>query len=370
MSRVGILAVSLPRYGGTYQYTLAMIEALRHLPEHDYTIFTSVHNDAYDLGLPLVRLPPPALAAALVAGAAAGLASRVGLFSEVDKVIAPIYSTYLLASSRPFAFTLHDLQDKHMPQNFTALQRAWRNSTNFLLTRAAARIICESSHVESDIRAFFPAAAHKVRVIAAPPLTTFSKLSIPAPLQSETVGRLQLPAQYLFYPAQFFPHKNHLRLIDAFAQVSARYPNCQLLLTGRPIHDYDKVVARIRERGLSGLVRLLGHLGEMDLAVLYKAATVVVIPTLFESISIPVYEAFTLGTPVCVSNVVALPEQVGDAAVLFDPYSVEDMAQRICATLADPQLRQELVERGRRRIAGMTMQRYAGQLGQLLSEFG
>jgi glycosyltransferase involved in cell wall biosynthesis len=370
MSRVGILAVSIPRYGGTYQYTLAMIEALRRLPEHDYTIFTGPHNDAYDLGLPIVRLPPPPAAAALIAAAAAGFAGRIGLFSEVDKVIAPIYSTYLLASSRPFAFTLHDLQDKHQPQNFTPLQRAWRNITNFLLTRAAARIVCESSHVESDIRAFFPATAHKVRVIAAPPLTTFSNLSIPAPLQTEAVTRLRLPAQYLFYPAQFFAHKNHLRLIDAFTQVAVEHPGCQLLLTGRPIHDYNKVVARIRERGLSDAVRLLGHLSDMDLAILYKCATLVVIPTLFESISIPMYEAFTLGTPVCVSNVVALPEQAGDAAVLFDPYSINDMARRLSATLADPQLRLELVERGRRRIAGMTMQRYAEQLRQLLTEIG
>jgi glycosyltransferase involved in cell wall biosynthesis len=91
-----------------------------------------------------------------------------------------------------------------------------------------------------------------------------------------------------------------------------------------------------------------------------------VIPTLFESISIPVYEAFRLQVPVCLSNVVGLPAQVGDAAVLFDPFSVSDIAAKIAATLANHELRRELVIKGKARISTLTPEWYAAQLKTVL----
>jgi glycosyltransferase involved in cell wall biosynthesis len=369
MSRVGIAALSIPRYGGTYQYTLAMIEALRRLEEHEYTIFTAPDIHWYDqLGLPVVRLPSAIPTAARIAAGSCGLSRRFGLFSKMDKVIAPIYSPYLLASAAPFAFTLHDLQEKHLPQYFSLRQRVWRHTINAMLARAATRVICESGHVGSDIKAFFPAAADKINVIPAPPLTTFRAGSLPEQLQAAVRARLQLPAEYLFYPSQFFPHKNHIRLIQAFARISKRHPVCHLLLTGNKVHDYEKVMSAVAVHGLSATVRHLGFLSDDDLAAVYTMATLVVIPTLFESISIPVYEAFTLGAPTCVSNVVALPEQVGDAAVLMDPYSIDDMASKISATLDNADLRRTLVERGTRRVETMTMERYAQQLRSLLAQ--
>ena len=81
-----------------------------------------------------------------------------------------------------------------------------------------------------------------------------------------------------------------------------------------------------------------------------RSATVAAIPTLFESISIPVYEAFSVGTAVCASNVVALPEQIGDAGLLFDPESADEIAAAISRLLGDPALRRTLVERGFQRM--------------------
>jgi glycosyltransferase involved in cell wall biosynthesis len=297
-----------------------------------------------------------------------GLPNRIDPFFSVDQIIAPIYSFYLLICGRPYAFTLHDLQEKHLPTNFNLIRRSARQIANVSLTRAAARIVCESAYVASDIRIYYPWTEGKISVIAAPPQRQFCN-AVPETLLSQVKALYQLPDEYLFFPAQFFAHKNHIRLIDAFASVLIQYPNCHLVFTGKKIHEYGNVMAHVAARDLSHRVLHLGHLPDDHMASVYKLATAVVVPTLFESISIPVYEAFGIGTAVCVSNVLAIPEQVGDAALLFDPYSVEDMATVICKALASEDLRRQLISKGKARIATMTISRYACQLDELLAAF-
>jgi glycosyltransferase involved in cell wall biosynthesis len=371
MSHVGIVAVSHPGLGGTFQYTLSMIDALLRIPGNRYTIFTTAENHAYDnLGAAVERMPSfwPIVLSAL--GRRLNLSSRAGLFGGVDKIIAPIYTTRLLASRVPFVFTLHDVQEKHFPEYFSFAQRVWRHSTNWALTRTAAGIVCESSYVKADVNRFFGADNEKIFVLPAPPLAAFSAESQSPQALQATRSKLSLPDQFLFYPAQFFPHKNHRRLVEAFAQLARAYPDCHLVLTGQQRYEYERVMARAGELGVAGRVRHVGYIDTQALAGLYKLATLVVVPTLFESVSIPVYEAFMLGAPVCVSNVVALPEQVGDAGILFDPFSVDDMTRKISGALDNPQLRSELARRGKARIAAMTLDRYAAQLSALLEKIG
>jgi glycosyltransferase involved in cell wall biosynthesis len=367
MSRVGIVAMSRPALGGTFQYTLSMIDALSRVKKNSYTIFTDANNHAYDdLGLPVQRLPSLGKTVLEFLRIRALPGDGGGLFADVDKVIAPIYSTRLLASRKPFLFTLHDLQDKYYPQNFSYAQRRWRDFVNKSLSGTARGIICESTHVKHDIQKFLQVDPGKISVIPAPPVSAFLPEHTDSAEFRRAMQAVELPEQYLFYPAQFFVHKNHLRLVEAFAEVLKTQPNCHLLLTGQQKYQFAKVMSRVRELGVGARVRHLGYVDTDTMAAVLSRATVVVVPTLFESISIPVYEAFRMGVPVCASNVVALPEQIGDAGVLFDPFSVDDMARKISSLLADPELRAELVRRGKARIAGLTMDRYAGELADLL----
>ena len=89
-------------------------------------------------------------------------------------------------------------------------------------------------------------------------------------------------------------------------------------------------------------------------------------PSLFESVSIPIYEAFEVGTPVAASNILAIPEQVGDAGLLFDPKSVDSIKQAIL-TIIEPKTAHEIAKRGRARMSAMTPERYGAQLQDLLS---
>jgi glycosyltransferase involved in cell wall biosynthesis len=136
----------------------------------------------------------------------------------------------------------------------------------------------------------------RMAVIAAPPLEQFQ--AEPDAATPEAVPRkFELPAKFLFYPAQFWPHKNYLRLVEAFAGVVSEMPDVRLVLTGRKDgEEYAAVVAVIGRLGLNDRMRILGYIEAADLRAIYRLAAMLVMPSPFESGSIPVYEAFQAGT--------------------------------------------------------------------------
>jgi glycosyltransferase involved in cell wall biosynthesis len=164
-------------------------------------------------------------------------------------------------------------------------------------------------------------------------------------------GLAWLPANYMLYPAAFWPHKNHARLLEALRVLRESHGDAELVLTGDPVEAGTDVAARAAALGLSDYVHIAGFLSESDLATVYSHARLVVVPTLFEAASFPIWEAFSRGVPVACSTVTALPRQVADAAVLFDPLDVNEMAAAITRAWSDAELRTSLVARGAARVA-------------------
>jgi glycosyltransferase involved in cell wall biosynthesis len=226
--------------------------------------------------------------------------------------------------------------------------------------------VCESNFVKRDIIQFLGTPEDRIAVVPAPPISQLRNSASDERAVEAIRTKYKLPLRYVFYAAQFWPHKNHMRLVEAFGLLAREHADCALVLTGKQRDEFDRVFHRVRELGLEGRVRHIGYVEQADLAALYRAATVVAVPTLFESISIPVYEAFSLGTAVCASNVVGLPEQIGEAGLLFDPLSTQDIAEKIGALLADPGLRATLVARGHERMASVTHDQYAAQLRSII----
>ncbi len=126
-------------------------------------------------------------------------------------------------------------------------------------------------------------------------------------------------------------------------------------------------MSAIRKFGLGEKVWHLGYMDQDDLQAIYKLATALVMPSLFESVSIPIYEAFQAGTPVVASNILAIPEQVGDAGLLFDPTSTASIKEAILKIVKDPVAARQLGKRGQDRMSAMTPERYGGQLQDLLN---
>lgn len=158
--------------------------------------------------------------------------------------------------------------------------------------------------------------------------------------------KYKLPLKYIFYPAQFWPHKNHIRLIKAVEILREELTDIQLVLTGSKKYEYEKVARLVKDLNLEGVVHFLGFVPERDLAVIYRRATALVLPTFFGPTNIPPLEAFALGCPVAVSNVYGMSEQVGDAGLLFDPKNVADIAEVIKRLWLQDDLRQWLIQKG------------------------
>jgi glycosyltransferase involved in cell wall biosynthesis len=367
-TRVGVVALAGPDNGGTYQYTLSMLHGLQHARGFEITLFGDPDNpDFIKLGYP-IRPLAESYAAQLTALALNRLHLRLpDPFASQDVLLAPIYSLALLHTSKPFAYTLHDLQEIHLPENFSSLQTIWRRQVHSRLLQRARRVICESSYVKSDIVRLFGTPGRRIAVIQAPPQRQFLLDQSDEEL-SAARERLRLPAKFVVYPAHYWPHKNHLRLIEAFRMVANEVPDLKLVLTGKKIDDYQKVVGAIDRLQLNEHVCHLGYIDRSDLQAAYQLATALVMPSLFESISIPVYEAFQRGIPVAASNILAIPEQVGDAGLLFDPTSAASIKDAILTIVRDPELARQLAERGRERMRAMTPERYGAQLEALLHD--
>jgi glycosyltransferase involved in cell wall biosynthesis len=366
-TRLGVITLAGPENGGTYQYTLSMLQALRHTEGFDITLY----GDPDDAEFIRTGYPIKPFTESRRQQLAALTAHRLGVklpdrFAGEDILIAPIYSLALLHTAKPFAYTLHDLQEKYYPQNFSRWQRAWRHQIHARLLPRAGRVICESDYVKGDIARFFGIDAARIAVIAAPPQTQFQSELSEAQLDAAR-ERLKLPGKFLFYPAQFWVHKNHLRLIEAFAGVVKEVGDLHLVLTGKKRDEYHRVMEAIEKFGVKEKVLHLGYVEQSDLQAAYQLATALVMPSLFESVSIPVYEAFQVGTPVIASNVVAIPEQVGDAGLLFDPTSVNSIRDAILRLVRDHETARRLGQNGKAKMATMTPERYGAALQDLLT---
>jgi glycosyltransferase involved in cell wall biosynthesis len=242
--------------------------------------------------------------------------------------------------SAPFIYQPHDLQHMHMPEFFSNEELLHRETFYGPLSRAAARVVVGTSWVKDDVVSKFELEAAKVVVIPLAPV---------ASVTASAVRPVAFPDAYLLYPAAAWPHKNHGRLLEAFRLVVDKHPDAHLVLTGaRAGIDLQAAVAN---HELQNHVHVLGFLPEQELAAAYQHARAVVVPTLFESASFPIWEAFERGVAVACSSVTALPRQVGDAAIVFDPYDVDAIADAMTRLWTDAELRQLLVEKGKIRVA-------------------
>ena len=163
--------------------------------------------------------------------------------------------------------------------------------------------------------------------------------------------RLALPDAFLLYPAQTWPHKNHLRLLEALALVRDRFGlRVDLVCSGTLTDHFELLTRRVQELRLGEQVKFLGYVSQSDLRVLYRTARFLIMPSLFEGYGFPIVEAFHEGLPVASSGVTSLPELVGDAGLIFDPTSLEGLADAIRTVWSDASLRANLVQRGYSRL--------------------
>lgn len=241
---------------------------------------------------------------------------------------------------------IYDLQFKEYPDFFAAEDLANRAHAFVEACRHADRIVTISAHSRSV--ALSHGCADPRRILAIP--LRMARRLIRQHRESERVPQaFGLAAKgYLLYPANFWGHKNHTRLLEAFSRARKQGlpTGIKLLCTGAPGPGMEALRERARDMGLEELVTLPGYVSDADLASLMTHAAGLVFPSLYEGFGLPVLEAMAAGIPVACSDRSALPEVAGDAAIYFDPVAVDDIAEALISLTNDHRRRSALVRAG------------------------
>jgi len=381
MKKIGILAFASSSGGGTYQYTQSVIDALKNDKSDKYVIFCRPDDNRFDkLGLEVRKINKPK--SNLIIKIIRMLQflffirkpyfftkKELESFQDIDIFLSPIISAYPhFYLNKPFIFTLHDMQERYYPEFFTIKERFIRWLNNRTLAKNAKRIICESNYVKSDIVKFTKVNSDKIAVIQPPPPEGFLNYKFDEKKFKKVKEKYNLPDKYIFYPAQCWYHKNHIRLVEAFKIVNDKYDDICLVMTGSQKNNYHNLLRKIKELNLEHKVLHLGYIDYEDLPYLYKMSLMLVMPSLFESVSIPIYEAFALKVPVCSSNAVALLEQVGDAGLIFDPYDINDIASKMLMYIENERLREEKAQKGYGKVKNFDHNGYKEKLLEVLND--
>jgi glycosyltransferase involved in cell wall biosynthesis len=210
--------------------------------------------------------------------------------------------------------------------------------------RKADHVITCSEYTRADIIDTYKLAPEKVTAIHLAAASRF------APAAGDDIARIRdrygLPSEFILAVGSIQPRKNLQRLIDAYRLLNQRIKAPPLVLVGKKAWLYKDSIAAVERSGCGEKIRLTGFVPDEDLPAIYSAATVFVYPSFFEGFGLPPLEAMQCGTPVITGNRTSLPEIVGSAGVLVDPYDSQALADAIERLLSDRELRTKLTQRG------------------------
>ena len=365
--RIAIDARKLRDYGiGTYVRNL-----LRHLSRIDskteYVLFCRAEDCGVveELGENFRAVPEPARPYS----ASEQLRIPMDLRREgIDLFHAPHYVLPPLTPCKSVV-TIHDCIHLRFPQYLpNRLAYAYARSSLWFATHRSERVLTVSEASKRDILRYFRVPDRKIDVIYNAIDERFGEP--PSPEEIERVrDRYQLNAPYVLYAGNIKPHKNLERLIEAFHMLRrGDLEHVKMLIIGDEISKYATLRRAVHKYKLHKHVRFFGFVPDKTLAVLYRLARAFVFPSLYEGFGLPPLEAMASGTPVITSNLSSLPEVVGDAALLIDPYDADAIADAMRRVLLDSDLREDLRLRGLRRVAEFSWDRSVRRVREIYEE--
>lgn len=382
MKRIGLYLGAEPSSGGAFQYGQTMLEALSLLPRKEFSIyvrysslawadiiaqhdvensfFSSLNSFERNTALWWRRFGLPT---SLWRNAI----SRIHPFSQrivktaCDLWIFPaqdIWSYRVPTSSLTTVYDLMHRYEKRFSEVSTYGRYLRREQHYRDICRWSKGILVDSNVGKQQLIESYNVQPDKVHVL---PFIS-PKYILQSQKTEDFDSRYDLPGKFLFYPSQFWSHKNHKRLIEAIAMLKKELPDIKMVFVGAKKNGYNAAYNLVNDLRLHDSVFFLGYVPDEDIAEIYKRARALIMPTFFGPTNIPPLEAFAVNCPVAVSKIYGMPEQVADAALLFNPNSTDEIASSIRRLWTDDELCKTLVEKGQQRFSSWGIKQFTEKL--------
>jgi len=298
---------------------------------------------------------------------------------DVNMMVYPAPTALSFEIGIPYIMAIHDLQHRLHPDfpevsangEWARREYLFRNGSRF-----ATLLISDSEIGKEDILYLYGLngiTPDRIKVLPFLPPHCFIR-DVDEAQYRYVLKTYKLTQSYLFYPAQFWPHKNHARIIEALSLLKNEQ-NLQIHVVFVGSYEgelrrqtFQKMMKLAQQRRVINQVRYLGYVPEQNMAALYACSRGLIMPTFFGPTNIPPLEAWFFGCPVITSDIRGIREQMGDAAVLINPNSVESIADGISRVWNNESLRQKLIARGKARLASYSPADYRQRLKSIITE--
>jgi len=258
----------------------------------------------------------------------------------------------------PYVMTVHDMQEHisraRQPGGFWG---TWHLQMTRRVLRGATRIFAVSQFTKTEIQKLFEIPAGRIEVVYNAIDERFLGGHASASDRELIAERYQVNYPFLLYAGRISPHKNVVRMIEAFSALKAElektqaFPELKLIIIGDDLSGNPDLRRSVIRSGVQNDVRFLGFVPIETLRIFYDAAKIFVFPSLYEGFGLPPLEAMAHGTPVVASNVSSLPEVVGNAAVLVNPENVFEIMRALHRVLTNQPLRDRMKDRGYEQVS-------------------
>jgi len=249
--------------------------------------------------------------------------------------------------SIPTILTLHDLRIFRFPQTYSRARRMFLKQAIRYSVQKATKIITVSQFTKKELEQLFEIPSEKIKVIyEGINLKRFE--ATPQDTDREILKKYGVCDRYILTVGHLEPRKNYLRLIKAFQQLNNMTDESfQLVIAGRELLEYQSLYRWVEDHSLNGKVIFSGFIQSEHLPIFYRNASVFVLASIYEGFGLTPLESLASGVPVAASNVSSIPEVLGTAALYFDPFEIDDIAEKMKILIKDSSVRQKILDDAR-----------------------